>query len=342
MAKRVNDLNNLQEESLSGLTVEALDREIIARMAKIPRENLFKFKDNEGTPDRHIIMAKVRELYNTPLSANPTFSHICTRSLLEVLLHKSQKLNEERAIWVKDNRMDLYQLEEIKKSARCRIDQSGKSVDFISKEIKEIKKNADSVSAICMKENLIDERNGYSTLKVKNYGETFNLHEYEPFRSQPIFAGWLCTGFPVKEDIIATAGHCVDANNITDLRIVFGFKMLAPYRPVTQLPNEDIYKGVEIIGRAYNRSNGTDWALVKLDRKVKGHPPAKLSEKPVYLNQPVYILGHPCGLPLKYSAGAQVRGIDESFLSADLNVYCGNSGSPVFDRETHEVITTHE
>jgi len=23
---------------------------------------------------------------------------------------------------------------------------------------------------------------------------------------------------------------------------------------------------------------------------------------------------------------------------ADLNVYCGNSGSPVFDRETHEVI----
>jgi V8-like Glu-specific endopeptidase len=67
-----------------------------------------------------------------------------------------------------------------------------------------------------------------------------------------------------------------------------------------------------------------------------------LSEKPLYLNQPVYILGHPCGLPLKYSAGAQVRGIDESFFSADLNVYCGNSGSPVIDRDTHEVITAHE
>ncbi len=336
MAKRVDAL---QKESPSGLTIEALDREMIARIAKTPGENPFKFKDNEGTPHRHTLMAIVKELYAAAPPANPVFSHISTRRLLELLLLKNQKLNEERAIWGKDNRMDFYQLEELEKSARqCGIAQPEKSRDSVIKEIKEIKKNADCVAAICMKENLIDKQNGYSAFNVKNYGHTFNLHENEPFRTQPISAGWLCTGFLVKEDIIATAGHCADENNVTDLRITFGFKMHSPFTPVTWVSNKDIYKGVEIIGRAYNRSNGADWALVKLDRKVKGHPVAKLSEKSIYLDQPVYILGHPCGLPLKYSAGAKVCGINESFFSADLNVYCGNSGSPVFDRETHEVI----
>ena len=105
------------------------------------------------------------------------------------------------------------------------------------------------------------------------------------------------------------------------------------------MPSEDIYRGVKIIHRVYDpKGSGADWALVQLDRKVTGHPVAALSKKPVWLNQPVYILGHPCGLPLKYSAGAQVRDVHESFFSADLNVYCGNSGSPVFASNTHEVI----
>jgi hypothetical protein len=44
------------------------------------------------------------------------------------------------------------------------------------------------------------------------------------------------------------------------------------------------------------------------------------------------------GLPLKYSPEASVGDIREAFFSADLNVYNGSSGSPVFDSETHEVI----
>jgi V8-like Glu-specific endopeptidase len=143
----------------------------------------------------------------------------------------------------------------------------------------------------------------------------------------------------VKGDVIATAGHCADENSVAELRIVFGFHMLNPLTPITRVPNKNIYKGVKIIHRVYDpKGKGPDWELIKLDRKVKDHPPVKLSEKAIYLNQPVYILGHPCGLPLKYSSGAQVRGINGACFAADLNVYCGNSGSPVFDCNTHEVI----
>jgi V8-like Glu-specific endopeptidase len=44
------------------------------------------------------------------------------------------------------------------------------------------------------------------------------------------------------------------------------------------------------------------------------------------------------GLPLKYSPGAQIRSTEEAYFSADLDVYSRNSGSPVFYRNTHEVI----
>ena len=90
---------------------------------------------------------------------------------------------------------------------------------------------------------LIDAKKGISTLKVKNYGEAFNLCDIEPFRHQPIAAGWLWSGFLVKDDVIATAAHCVNERNVTDLRILFGYKMVDSTTPVTMFSNDNIYHG---------------------------------------------------------------------------------------------------
>ena len=218
-------------------------------------------------------------------------------------------------IWNDDDRKDIYEITDEK-----------------------VKKNTNCVAAICMKDNLIDN-NGFSTLRVKNYGKSFNLCDVEPFYDQPISAGRLATGFLVKEDVIATAGSFVNESKIADFRIIFGYRMVDNSAPVIQMPNNNIYKAVGIINRVYNpRSNGSDWALVKLDRRVEGQTIARLSEKDIYCHQPVYIIGYPVGLPLKYSGGAIVRDIEDTFFSADIDVYSGNAGSPVFDSNTHEVI----
>jgi hypothetical protein len=230
-------------------------------------------------------------------------------------------------------------IKNLKKNNTKGILEKVEQMDFYAITDERIKKNADSIAAIFLEDNLHNKEKGFSTLRVKNYGKTFNLCNCEPFYSQPISAGRLCTGFLVKEDVIATAGHCADKKGVIELRIVFGFKMLGRSTPVTWISNENIYKGLKIIHRVYDpKGNGSDWALIKLDRKVEEHPLVKLSEKAIYLDQSVYILGHPCGLPLKYASGAQVRDITDTCFAADLNVYCGNSGSPVFDRKTHEVI----
>jgi hypothetical protein len=307
-----------ERKPLNKITIEEMDRELIARGKYSLDSSLFHFQDREGTPQRYDLMEHTKALYVAapPPIPNEVLRHIDTWELAQLVLLKSKEINKARGIWNYDNRVDVYE---------------------IRKEL--VKRNADCVAAICLDKDLLAEKNGNSSIRVKNYGVTFNLCSQEPFYHQPIAVGWLCTGFLVKEDVIATAAHCADENNVKDLRIVFGFIMSGPSTPVTQVPNKNIYKGVKIIHRVYNPlGNGSDWALVELDRKVVGKPVVKLFEKAIYRNQPVYIFGHPCGLPLKYSAGARVRGIYEPFFSADLNVYCGSSGSPVFDSNTHEVI----
>jgi len=300
------------------LTIEDLDKELIARGAQIPQEDLFKFDDAEGTPAREDMMGQVKELYNEAPSPNPALASISTEMLVKILIHKTRQLeeNRKRGIWYEDHRMDCF---------------------GITDEL--VKKNANSVAAIVFEKNLLHEKNGYSTLKVKNYGKSFNLYEGEAFRDQPAAVGRMCTGFLVKKDVIATAGHCACEKTVTDLRIVFGYQMLNPYNAVTQIPQENIYRGVKIIHKVLNREvNKSDWALVQLDREVEGKEIVAMSQDEITFEQSIYVMGYPSGLPLKYAPGAKVRGFEDAFFTADLDTYMGSSGSPVFNADTHEVI----
>jgi hypothetical protein len=299
-----------QRESQVEYTVEELEMELIARGAQIPGEEMFKFKDEEGTPEREAIMEQVKEFYkNNALPIN--MLKIKARQIT-----KSIGIGPVKGIWYSDDRKDFYEITD-----------------------ERIKENANCTAIICRKGNLIDEKNGFSTLKIKNYGETFNLCDSEPFRNQPIAAGRLCTGFLVKDDIVATAGHCVNKNNVKDLCFVFGFKMKDVSTPVIQVPDENVYKGIKIIRSAFDRRfTGEDWALVRLDRGVVEQTTATLSKQDISLNQNVYVMGYPLGLPLKYAPGACVCDIHENHFAAQLDVYSGNSGSPVFDKDTHKVI----
>jgi hypothetical protein len=297
-------------------SVEELDRELIARGAQVPWEKQFKFKDREGTPERDAIMSRVKELYDTPPPPNEELAHLGTLELAKTVVFKTRSTLHFRLGTPADGLLDWDEIfdEHIKNNTHC-------------------------AAAIMLKDNLTDEKNGFSTLKVKKYGKTFNLCDAEPFYDQPAAAGHMCTGFLVKKDVIATAAHFVNERNVTDLRVAFGFKMLDSTTPVTRFPGENIYRGVEIIHKVFNgEGNGGNWALVKLDRAVVGQTIAKLSKKKIFCDQPIYVIGHPLGLPLKFGSGASVRDVHEPYFAADLGVYTGNSGSPVFNKGTNEAI----
>jgi V8-like Glu-specific endopeptidase len=77
---------------------------------------------------------------------------------------------------------------------------------------------------------------------------------------------------------------------------------------------------------------------VRLDRKVVGQEIAEISKKPVVFGQKIYSLGHPCGLSMKYSPYGKVLRIKKAYFTSEIDLYSGNSGSPVFDAVNHQMI----
>jgi S1-C subfamily serine protease len=201
-----------------------------------------------------------------------------------------------------------------------------------------VKKNVNCVALIAKSDHIDKNEDGFTTLETMNYA-CYGLCREELFIDQPILKGVSCTGVLFKEkDIIATANHIFRALNVTnvrDLRIIFGFKKCDSSPVATRLPNNNIYEGVKII----DKDEKDDWALIKLDRKASDQEIAKPSGNRIPDEQPVYIIGHPFGLPLKYASNAEVcvNKKGDPHFKASLDAYARNSGSPVFNGETHEL-----
>lgn len=215
----------------------------------------------------------------------------------------------QKAIYGTDDRMELFEIDD--------------------STILEV---ADSVVALFKSSDINDNGDGTSTLVTSSFASGFNLCSNERFRNQPI--GAFCTGFLVAPDLIATAGHCINAQNVTRRRFVFGFRMQKTGNAQVVIQNSEIYSGDSLLGRQEDGS-GSDWAIVKLDRPVTNHrilPIRRTGRIPN--NNSVYVIGHPNGLPAKFAPGANVRdNSPQAFFKANLDTYGGNSGSPVFNEE---------
>jgi V8-like Glu-specific endopeptidase len=172
-------------------------------------------------------------------------------------------------------------------------------------------------------------------LASQTFGDAFDLAPEERFRDQPC-AGF-CSGVLVKPRIIATAAHCIlgaddekRKQQLAQTRVVFGFRMIDATTARTVFDDAQIYTPVELVNQS-DRATREDWTLIKLDRDVAGVTPLVLRATGVIGDDAkVGVIGHPCGLPVKYAGGANVRRNDNpEFFRANLDTFGGNSGSPV-------------
>jgi len=140
--------------------------------------------------------------------------------------------------------------------------------------------------------------------------------------------------------MVATAGHCVDG--IKSSRIVFGFRTERDAQngvvTKTSIPAADVYTPVEVVAKM-KVDNGVDYALVKVDRDFSNHPALALNlEGKISVDEAVYVLGFPSGLPLKMADRAFVRAVSpKGYFVSNLDTFGGNSGSPVLNSNTHRV-----
>ncbi len=168
------------------------------------------------------------------------------------------------------------------------------------------------------------------------------LCESEPFRSQHVFAQ--CTAFLVEDDVIVTAGHCINTGSRCESSMfVFNQALYDVNGRITVIDKNNLYSCSEVIARRYDPSQHVDIAIVKLDRAVVNSTPLDIYKNEQLLpDTDLTIVGHPSGLPLKIASnGAIMPNSGDSFFRATLDAFAGNSGSPVFNTETGVVAGMH-
>lgn len=156
-----------------------------------------------------------------------------------------------------------------------------------------------------------------------------------------------CTGFLVSDDLLVTAGHCVEtAKDCERFKWAFGHT-----KGTQSLAKKDIYGCQEIVKQELETSFAKikDYSVIRLKRKVMDRKPLEYrTQGKAHIGDPLVVIGHPSGLPLKISGGSKVSRMNlhellvfvrtlfrkRYYFLADLDTFAGNSGSPVFNRET--------
>lgn len=185
---------------------------------------------------------------------------------------------------------------------------------------------------------------------------TANLCAEERFGKQPTVSN--CTGFLVGDRYLVTAGHCVLPNGIIDndsenpfcqsFSWYMDFNLKSDGKAVTDnIPENRIYhckrmiraENFEIPGATPTQKFGNDFAILELDRPVSADlKPLVTSTTPSAVGQSVYTIGHPTGLPAKFSGYSTIRSlVTPRYFEVALDTQGGNSGGPVFNLKNQVV-----
>lgn len=215
----------------------------------------------------------------------------------------------------KDNRINLYQIN------------STEDKVFV----KTVKEQALSIACIIPVDSFKKINNQYHlntpvTLAKKETSIRLINNEFEPtehpignkvkFANEP--APGLRTAFLIEQQLALTAAHCVchkgsdilNESEIKQTRLVFGFQMLDEKEYKSDFDLKDVCK-YTVIAHRYCREESweEDWALLKLDRPIEGRPPLKMNASIDAIANVVnlYMLGHPMGLPLKFTGNGILK-----------------------------------
>ncbi|MDA8792367.1 serine protease [Bacteriovoracaceae bacterium] len=244
------------------------------------------------------------------------------------------------------------------------------------KEIYEVNKQyqhlASSLAGRVDLRNMKDNSDGtYDIRRFMTLGhpQGNNMCAEERFREQPMIAD--CTGFLVGENLLVTAGHCMSLgtpgpaeNEVTsacaNYAWVFDYHVKSDGSIKTKnIAKSKVYKCKKVIYSTVNQLRDPetgevkrdprtgqpipfdDYALIELDRKVEGREALVIAEKSDDLvGDQIFTMGHPTGLPLKFLANSKIKRNpkDLPYFLTNLDTFGGNSGSPVFNLITNEVI----
>lgn len=271
---------------------------------------------------KFLLFVVIDEGKTTPMQLNFLLSILFATSLAQA------------AIYGPDNRLDIHQIPSMRTIAKS-------VAASIPKNF--LKQNADGTYSI-------------TDVEMAAGSSTINLCPNERFANQPTVSN--CSGFVVGDRYLITAGHCVLPNGIVDndeknpfcegFSWYLDFNLKSTDKAITQnIPKDRIYhckkmiraENIEISGLPEALKFGNDFAVIELDRPLASDiKPLKVSGAPLAKNDQVFTLGHPTGLPAKFSGYSPVMALTTPrYFEVALDSQGGNSGGPVFNTKKEVV-----
>jgi hypothetical protein len=204
-----------------------------------------------------------------------------------------------------------------------------------------VKTLSKSVAMIFNSDDLITENNQliiFANLLLEPPPIGINICPNERFANHHAYRA-ACSGFLVGPDLLVSAGHCFESQFSCDNQLIaFDLDADSEVSRGFTTDERNIYRCKEVIAHIYDEDRLQDYAVVRLDRKSDRMPLQLRTRGKISKKDKVFLIGHPLGLPLVYSAPAElVKNMNPRFFKARINSFHGNSGSPVFNAKTHLV-----
>ena len=219
-----------------------------------------------------------------------------------------------KVVYGDDNRVEMYELEGTLWAEKAR-----------------------SVAMRVLKDTIYKEDRNHIGLFKKNLNLCFD----QRFAEQKAVGS--CSGFLIAPNILITAGHCVQSElACQNIFWIFDFQLKNESDTDYLIVNKKrVYHCKKILSQFFNPRSGKklDYALIELDRIVSDRAPLEFRKTGKIENgTPLSMIGHPDGLPMKFTDDALVSVNRETeYFSAPLDSFHSNSGSPVFNYETGKV-----
>jgi hypothetical protein len=193
-----------------------------------------------------------------------------------------------------------------------------------------LKKLASGVMAVFLSESLTPQDHGAVSIP---------LDPQDPEAMDRLMDWANGTGFLVGRSLLATAGHVLGMHGTE----IFGKHFLLGYQ-TTPTGEINTHFAASLALTAESRvgsQNFTDidWGLLTLNRSAPASAQIlTINEKDnLEPETPVFIIGHPLGLPAKYTGQGKVTEVGEHMFTIDLPISLHHSGSPVFNARTGKV-----